>query len=146
MEIQTIENCYVVVRGRCDNKRAYDELLEYRHSLEFHPEQHMTFIDTVTYVPYQKSIVTENPYLISSYDKRKVWVLNENDEWVNPSEQTFGCSVNVITSNILGFNDSIPVFPKTKLMSLVGAIPEGCETYGDMVEHERNKLKNYKYS
>jgi predicted kinase len=64
----------------------------------------------VHYRPYVKSIVTENPYIISCYSRNDVFVLS-NDKWVNPDIQTYGASVNIITNSILMYNNTIPLLP-----------------------------------
>lgn len=144
MDYKLEGNCYVIARGRDDNGDAYLDLMYHKYDMVTFPEDGMRFIDTATYLPYNKSIVTENPFLISSYDKYSVWVLKKG-KWVNPNEQTFGCSVNVITSNILGFDSSIPLLPYIKIRSLVGDIPKGCMTYQDYADKIEKDFKDFKY-
>lgn len=145
MDYQLEGNCYVVARGRDDDKKAYLDLLyKHKNDLVTFPEDGMRFIDSVTYLPYNKSIVTENPYLISSYDRRSVWVLN-NGKWINPNEQTFGSSVNVIENNLLGYGSSIPILPEMKLKELLGGFPKGCKTYQDYINLTKKQYKDFKY-
>ena len=88
----------------------------------------MTFTDTICYRPYVKSIVTENPWIISCYSFDKVWIIR-NGEWRNASHQTFGASIEFIMNDILGVQTSIP------LIVLKGK--KGIE------EHRKNVSKNY---
>ena len=68
----------------------------------------MTLLDCVQYRPYVKSIVTENPWLISCYhrDSVRVWVKERG--WVPPNHQTYGMSVNGIRHYILKIHQTIP--------------------------------------
>lgn len=138
--------CYVVVRGRDDSSEAYYDLLgEHKHELAMFPEDGLRFIDTVTYLPYNKSIVTENPYLISSYSKHEVFIL-KNGRWVNPNTQTFGASVEIITNNILGYGTSIALLPYIKLKALVGSNElDGCKTFQDYADKVKKEFSEFKY-
>jgi len=103
-------NCFVYVQGNEVDINKYYELvrLSKDDKLILYPERAMTFVDTVCYRPYLKSVVTENPFVISSYNRDNVWLL-EKGEWVNPSQQTYGASVNLITFSILNYNNTIPM-------------------------------------
>lgn len=139
--------CYVIARGRDDESDSYYDLLkEHKHELVIFPENGLSFIDIVTYLPYNKSIVTENPYLISSYSKHEVWVL-KNGEWENPSEQTFGADINLITNNILGYNTSMALLPYIKLNALVGSNElDGCKTFQDYADKVKKNFGEFKYN
>lgn len=70
----------------------------------------MIFMDTVNYLPYKRSIITENPYLITCYDRLLVWIL-DNGKWRNPDIQTFGASVSVITYDLLEYKQDMAKLP-----------------------------------
>lgn len=82
-----------------------------RHSLVWYPERSMTLIDCINYRPYEKSIVTENSWLISCYDREQVRVWHKEHGWIMPNNQTYGASVNNITMTILGIRNTIPSTP-----------------------------------
>jgi len=121
-------NCFVYMQGNdADIEKYYDLVRASKDDkIILYPEHGRSFIDMVCYRQYVKSVVTENPWVISSYDKRKVWIIR-NGEWINPSEQTYGCSTNIITSNILGYDHTIP-------LAVIGGIEE--------IEKYREKIKN----
>jgi len=104
--------CYVFIQGNDINEEHYYDLVRKSKNDELilYPERAMTFVDVVHYRPYLKSIVTENPYIISCYSKKDVYIL-DNDEWVHPTSQTYGCSVDIITDELLKYNNSIPLYP-----------------------------------
>ena len=99
--------CYVLLRTNKINPIAYK-----RHDLVWYPETGMPLLKRVTYTPYIKSIVTEDPWLISCYSREhvRVWSkeYNKKGEWVWPNNQTYGASVNWITSSLLGIKNTIP--------------------------------------
>lgn len=101
--------CFVFLQGNDINiEHYYDLVRESKNDrLILYPERAMTFADTVDYRPYVKSIVTENPYIISCYSRKDVWIL-QDDEWTHPERQTYGASVDYITSDILQYRNSIP--------------------------------------
>ena len=103
------EQCFVFLQGNDANEDHYYELVREskNDNLILYPERAMTFADTVDYIPYVKSVVTENPYIISCYPKKNVWIL-QNDDWIHPEIQTYGSSVDFITSSILQYTSSIP--------------------------------------
>jgi len=95
--------CYVIHQGFGD---IY-EMFGGRTDLIMYPENRMNLFERKCGVRYENSIVTESSQLISCYDRRNVFVW-ENGKWVNPEDQTYGCSYEIIDSNILGFHSSIP--------------------------------------
>jgi len=122
------EQCFVFLQGNDANMEHYYDLVREskNDNLILYPERAMTFADTVDYRHYVKSVVTENPFIISCYPRENVWVL-QDDEWVNPEIQTYGASVNIITSSILQYHNTIPT-------SVLGGVK-----FKDRVK----KLKNY---
>ena len=146
MDFELENNCYVVARGRDDDKEKYLDLLyKHKHSLVLFPETAMRFIDTVTYLPVTKSIVTENMYLVSSYNKYNVWILDAKGEWMNPNEQTFGASIESLANHLLGYGSSIPILPEMKLKELLGGFPKGIKTYQDYIDLTKKQYKDFKY-
>jgi hypothetical protein len=146
MDFELTENCYVVARGRDDDKQEYLDLLyEHKNELVLFPENSMRFIDTVTYLPIEKSIVTENMYLVSSYSRHMVWILDARNEWVHPNEQTFGCSIESLANHLLGYGSSIPILPEMKIKELVGGLPKKCKTYQDYIDLTKKQYKEFKY-
>lgn len=127
------ENCFVFIQGNeVDIEKYYDLVrLSKSDKVILYPERAMTFADHACYRPYVKSVVTENPFIISSYPKKKVWIIR-NGEWVNPSMQTYGCSVNIIMDDLLGTNTSIP-------LAVLGGVEE-IEKY-----REKIRLNNFQY-
>jgi hypothetical protein len=125
-------NCFVYIQGNEVDIEKYYELvkLSKEDKLILYPERAMTLADTVCYRPYVKSVITENPWIISCYSFDKVWIIR-NGEWRNASHQTFGASTNIILSDILGIDSSIP------LMVLSGK--KGIAEYRNNIK--RNKFK-----
>ena len=121
-------NCFVYMQGNEVDIEKYYELvrLSKDDKIILYPEHGRSFTDMVCYRPYVKSVVTENPWVISCYDKRKVWVIRDG-KWGIPNEQTYGCSVNIITSNLFECHNTIP-------MGVVGGDQE--------IEKYREKIKN----
>ena len=103
-------NCFVYVQGNEADIKKYFELvrLSKNDKLILYPERNMRYIDTVCYRQYVKSVITENPFIISSYDWEKVWIM-EDGEWRNPNRQTYGASVNMIACSILNTPHTIPL-------------------------------------
>lgn len=125
-------NCFVYVQGNEVDIHKYYELVSLskkEDGLILYPERAMTLIDTICSRPYVKSVITENPWIISCYPRNKVWIIRKG-EWKNPEEQTFGASTSIILSNILGVTSSIPV-----------AILNGIEG----IKRLRNDVKNNKH-
>lgn len=104
--IKITGQCYVIVR---DNN--FHPILNHKNDMVIYPENNMTFLDMVSYIPFVKSILTENPYLICCYDRLNVWILDNKDNWVNPDIQTYGASVSIITENILNYWHSMSLLP-----------------------------------
>ncbi len=105
-EIELEGVCYVLVQIDDIHPIAHR-----RHELAWYPERGMTLLDYVQYRPYIKSIVTENPWLISCYDRENVRVWDSVIGWIRPNHQTYGASVNHITMTILGIRNTIPSTP-----------------------------------
>ena len=126
--IKEKEQCFVFLQGNDANiEHYYDLVRESKNdNLILYPERAMTFADTVDYRRYVKSVVTENPFIISCYSREDVWIL-QDDEWIHPDIQTYGASVNLITGNILQFRNTIPT-------SVLG---------GGKFKDKVKKLKNY---
>lgn len=98
--------CYVVLRTDKIHHITYN-----RHDLVWYPEDGMSLVNKVQYIPYFKSVVTECPWIISCYDREHVRLWDEkNKGWVRPEEQTFGASVNNITMCVLGISQTIPSY------------------------------------
>ena len=96
--------CYVVHQGFGD---IY-EMFGGRTDLLNYPEKSMNQFKLRSGIRYEKSIITESAQMISCYDKKNVYMW-ENGEWVNPDEQTFATSYEIIESEVLGFTNSIPM-------------------------------------
>ena len=98
--------CYVLPQTNVTHPIAYQ-----RFDLLWYPERGMTLLDTCNYIPYIKSIVTENPWLICCYDRLnvRVWSVKykPEGEWVCPDEQTYGRSINGIMMSVLGIPNTI---------------------------------------
>lgn len=96
--------CYVRLRND-----DFHESLKQKDSLIWYPENTLRFIELICYIPYIQSVMTESPFIISCYDRTNVWILNEEDKWVNPDFQTYGCGYSQIISDVLGYPHSIPL-------------------------------------
>jgi len=110
MDIELEGVCYVLLQT---NK--VHPISEHRHDLVWYPERAMTLLDTIQYIPYVKSIVTENPWLIGCYDRDhvRVWTKNlrgKGYQWWKPNEQTYGASNNNIRMCLLGIGQTIPSY------------------------------------
>lgn len=106
MEIELEGVCYVLLQTNKIHPIAYR-----RHDLIWYPERGMSLLATIQYIPYVKSIVTENPWLIGCYDRSQVRVWEKRGrkyQWVRPNEQTYGASNNMIRMSILGIAQTIP--------------------------------------
>ena len=95
--------CYVLLQINNVHPIAYS-----RFDLMWYPERTMTLLDCVTYKPYEKSIVTENPWIIGCYRREFVRVWDKKRGWIMPNRETYGASVNAITMTILGIRQTIP--------------------------------------
>ncbi len=105
MELEYEGKCYVVLQTDIIHPIAY-----HRHDLIWYPETAMTLLDQVAYIPYVKSIVTENAWLIGCYDRENVRLWKDG-EWRRPNNQTYGGSHNHITMRLLGISQTIPSTP-----------------------------------
>ncbi len=94
--------CYVLVQIDVIHPIAHK-----KHELIWYPERGMTLLDCVQYIPYVKSIVTENPWLISCYSGENVRVWDSVYGWSMPNSETYGASVNYITMQLLGIRQTI---------------------------------------
>jgi len=101
--IQYINTCYVLLQIDKIHPIAHQ-----RHDLIWYPERGMTLLDCIRYRPYVKSIVTENPWLISCYDVEHVRVWDKQWGWKRPNNQTYGASVNGIRNHLLKIHQTIP--------------------------------------
>jgi len=63
------------------------------------------------YEPFEKSIVTENPWLVSLYPCERVWVVGENGQWENPNIQTYAGNHTNILYSLLNFTSCVPAMP-----------------------------------
>ena len=94
--------CYVLVQTDKIHPITYD-----RFQFVWYPEREMTLLDTVQYRPFEKSVVTENPWIIACYPRENVRIWKEG-RWVMPEFNTYGASVNKITMGLLGIRQTIP--------------------------------------
>ena len=129
-EINTKENCYVYVQGNEKHIEKYYELVRLAKDdkMILWPESGMRYIDLVSYRPYVKSVITENPWVIAMYSVSNVWILDRDGEWVHPRQQTYAASAYSIENSILHQDCSIP------LMSLGGL---------EEVKKYQDKIKNW---
>lgn len=97
-------HCYVLIQG--DYIHPHAPVL--RNEAIWYPERSMTLYEQHMYRPYVKSVVTENPWIISCYPREKVRVVGEFGEWEWPRNQTYGASVNSMTIQLLGITATIP--------------------------------------
>lgn len=98
--------CYVLVQIDAVHPIAHK-----RHELAWYPERGMTLLDCVQYRPYVKTIVTENPWLISCYPRENVRVWDSVIGWIMPNIETYGASINHITMSLFGIRQTIPSTP-----------------------------------
>ena len=95
--------CYVLPRVNEFHPIAYD-----RHELIWYPETSLSMLEQVSYQCYVKSVVTENPWIISSYPQEHVRIWDEAQGWVMPAFQTRGLPVDKVYLKLLGITHSIP--------------------------------------
>ena len=104
MKLKNENNCYVLLRIDKIHPITYK-----RYDMVWYPEDSMTLFDTVLYQPFVRSIVTENPWLISMYKKENVMIWSiEDKKWKTQHRETYGASVNMIMMTILGIRQTIP--------------------------------------
>ena len=107
MDIEFEGICYVVVQ--CNRSHP---IAEHQHRLVWYPERALSVLGCVQYRPFVKSIVTENPWIISCYPNEKVRIWKKDFReiwgWHWPDDQTYGKSVNGITMGLLGVRQTIP--------------------------------------
>ena len=96
--------CYVVPQVL----NGVHPIAQFKNELIYYPERELTLFETLNYKQYAKSIVTENPFIISSYKKDKVRVWNKDKGWVEPRLNTYGASINKIYSGVLCIPYTIP--------------------------------------
>lgn len=101
--IKYTDTCYVLLQ-----LEKFHPIAHKRHDLIWYPERGMTLLDCVQYKPYVKSVVTENPWIISCYNRDNTRVWDKKRGWVTPNHQTYGASVNHIMMSILGIRQTIP--------------------------------------
>lgn len=105
MRIEPKHTCYIL-----QDVGVHHPIAHHRHNLVWYPERGMSFLDCVDYKPYVKSIVTENPWIISCYNSNDVRIWGRNS-WIYPDMQTYGASVNLIRGSLLGWSNTIPSTP-----------------------------------
>jgi len=130
MKINKIGQCYVRVRNN-----EFHDILYYKNDLILYPENAMRFLDMVSYLPYVQSILTENPYLISCYDRKNVWILNDENKWINPDIQTFGASVSYITQEILKYGYEMPLLPLEFIKALT--VKDTPNAYDNIIDFKK---------
>lgn len=98
--------CYVLLRGNWIHPIAHQ-----RFSLIWYPETSMNLFDQYCYRPYVRSIVTENPWLITLYDRERVLVVYEDGSWRRPDIQTYASDVTYVMTRVLGIPFSVAGHP-----------------------------------
>lgn len=138
MEIIKENHCYFVPR---DFIAYVPEARDLKNNLEFYPEDAMTALQEMTSLRIVTSIVTESCWLASLYDMNEVhyWDYKEK-EWKLPRQQTYGCSVNILTKMLLGFNSTIP----QAVLSGVEGIIEFREKHGMYIPQSYKDLAKSK--
>ena len=98
--------CYVLLRTKKAHQIYYS-----RDKFIWYPEDGMSLLEIIKYIPYVKSVVTESPWIISCYDRKNVRVWNSEDLcWEKPYFRTYGASVNNIMMGLFGIVQTIPSF------------------------------------
>lgn len=102
------ENCYVLHQG------WYNDILRCKNDdFILWPEKMNTMVAVRGGIKYQNSIITEDASMIACYDRKCVWVWrkdeNGNGDWINPDIQTYGTSHELIMSDLLFIEHSIPM-------------------------------------
>ena len=98
------KNCYV---ANPRDGSVYPSELNKDNTL-FYPEAGMTTLQQCqTGQPRDFHIVTDSHLLVPLYDRRKVFIWREG-KWINPDFQTYGCSYDLVLTQIFGYGSSIP--------------------------------------
>lgn len=109
--------CYVLPEGE------YNDILKAKNKDNWYvyPERYMSLkkVAEEFLPPSGYNIITENPWIIGSYDRHKVFILQDG-KWEHPEFQTFGCSINLIYEQLLGITSLMSRLPKTMLNELIG--------------------------
>ena len=105
-DLQLKNTCYVLVQTDVIHPIAHT-----RNDLIWSPERAFNLLECVQYKPYVKSIVTENPWIISCYQQENVRIWDKERGWVRPRNQTYGASINWITMKLLRIRQTIPSTP-----------------------------------
>ncbi len=110
-------NCYFL------EQTEYNDILQKKNDKDFllYPERSLSFrqVSTEWLPPPNTNVITENPWIVSSYDRRKVFIL-VNGEWQNPEDQTFGACTTIMIDRLFNIDASIPRLPITMLKNLLG--------------------------
>ena len=104
MEIIYEGICYILPRI---STMLIHPITYHRHKLIWYPETRMTLYEQVQYNPYVKSVVTENPWIISCYQAKNVRIM-KNGKWVRPEIKTYGTSAYNIMYELLDIGQTIP--------------------------------------
>lgn len=118
-DFEKIGKCFVLHKGH------YNDVLKIKDEVILWPENSLSITQQVIGVKYKKSIITESPFMICMYDRRDVFIFREG-KWKIPDFQTFGCSFDIIMSDILFLTSSI----NASILS------------NDKCESLKNKIKN----
>tara|TARA_R110000851_G_scaffold167454_5_gene313098 strand:+ start:33 stop:461 length:429 start_codon:yes stop_codon:yes gene_type:complete len=84
-----------------------------------YPENLLTLEERMNYTPFDAPIMTEDPWLIASYDKSEVAEYSYG-EWNTPDEQTYGSSYEYVAKQYLGLNSTIPKAALTRINTVLG--------------------------
>ena len=100
-------NCYILMQGNWIHPHAPIMRVE----MIWYPERAMTAFEQYLYRPYVQSVVTENPWVISLYDRERVWIVDEDGAWRNPPYQTYGGDFSHVVSHIMNFPSHVAGMP-----------------------------------
>ena len=106
MKIELQRHCYVLLRG-C----GIHPIAHRRFELLWYPETAMNLVDQYAYRPYVQSIVTENPWLITLYDRERVRIVYEDGSWQCPQYQTYAADVGHVFSHLLELPSHVAAMP-----------------------------------
>jgi hypothetical protein len=115
-EIIYKEICYALLRTD-----EVHPIVHCRHDLNWYPEIRLTLLGTIDFRPTVRSVVTENPYIVSCYECGNVRVWKDGD-WVKPKINTFGTSVHIIMDDIFEIDQSIPNIAKEVIEKILNKI------------------------